>query len=103
MALKDFRVSGMIRNKSLEKDGRGGQVESWKGVHAKWQGKRRQADESGDRSAIRKKSDLQQGTLEEIKAVQRCVEKGCLVDPMPMEDMYINTCMAQSRDRRVPD
>ena len=36
MALKDFRVSGMIRNKSLKKDGRGGQVESWKGVHAKW-------------------------------------------------------------------
>ena len=41
VALKDFRVSGMIRNKSLKKDGGGGQVESWKGVHAKWQGKRR--------------------------------------------------------------
>ena len=51
------------------------------------------AKERRERSVIRTKSidRHQQGTLEEMDAVASCIEKGCLVDPMKMEDMYVET------------
>ena len=88
IALEDYRVNGIIRNRAYSCER---QLTLWRGVHKKWRGKKALAKSICDRCVIRSKSGTQQGTLEEMEAVSACVAKGCLVDPMKMEEMYVDT------------
>ena len=90
VALADFRRTGIIRNRSF---GSKTQQLQWRAVRAKWASRKKLALERKERSVIRSKSGMAQGTLEEMDAVERCIIKGCLVDPWPMEDMYVDTVM----------
>ena len=50
------------------------------------------AQEQNERSVIAsKKGTRQQGTLEEMDAIESCIRKGCLSDPHDMDNMYIPT------------
>jgi hypothetical protein len=88
VALADFRKDGIIRNRSF---GSEQQVKQWRAVRAQWAARKKLAQERRERCVIRTKSGTQQGTLEEMDAVLPCIEKGCLCDPMPMKEMYIET------------
>ena len=92
VALSEFRKDGIIRNKSFSSER---QAMQWAGVRDKWANKQNLAKGRRERSVIRTKSidRHQQGTLEEMDAVASCIKKGCLVDPMKMEDMYVETRM----------
>ena len=81
IALADYRRTGFIRTRSF---GREKQVKEWQRVRAKWAEKKQLAQQRGQRSVIRSKSawPTQQGTLEEMDAIEPCITKGCLEDPM---------------------
>ena len=84
-----YRHSGIVRNFSLTP---GRQLEKWQRVRNKWQVHADSCRRDGVRCVIRRKIDGRlQGTLEEMDCVEPHIRKGCLSDPWPMEEMYINT------------
>ena len=88
VALATFRRDGIIRNRSHATSE---QVRRWRAVRDKWEARKALAQGRRERCVVRTKTAVQQGTLEEMDAVGRCVAKGCCVDPMAMEDMYMET------------
>ena len=87
-ALANFREDGIIRNRSFSSQK---QHKQWQAVRAKWAARKALARSRGERSVIRAQSGTQQGTLETMDATAPCILKGCFVDPMLMEDMYVET------------
>ena len=87
-ARTEFRHHGIIRSRSW---GRGVQLKRWRQARADWAERARRDKERGDRSVIRPKIGKLQGTLEEMECLEPCLKKGCLEDPWPMDQMYVDT------------
>ena len=89
-ARSDYRRDGIIRSRSFFK---GEQLRRWQGVRRKWQKVFEQKRRGCERCVIRPKIGKLQGTLEEMECLEPCIGKGCLEDPWPMEEMYVDTRM----------
>ena len=64
------------------------QLKRWYELIKNWEADR---DKEGGNSIIRRETRSIQGTVEAMKAVIPCIRKGCLQDPFPMKQMYLET------------
>ena len=84
-AFKKYRRDGMIRSSSWSIEE---QLKRWYELIEYWEADR---DKEGGHSIIRRESRSMQGTVEAMKAVIPCIKKGCLQDPFPLHEMYLET------------
>ena len=84
-AFKHHRRDGMIRTSSWSIEE---QLKRWYELIKNWEADR---DKEGGNSIIRRETRSIQGTVEAMKAVIPCIRKGCLQDPFPMKQMYLET------------
>ena len=84
-AFKHHRRDGMIRSSSWSIEE---QLKRWYKLIEYWEADR---DKEGGHSIIRRESRSMQGTVEAMKAVIPCIKKGCLQDPFPLHQMYLET------------
>ena len=84
-AFKHHRRDGMIRSSSWSIEE---QLKRWYELIKNWEADR---DKEGGNSIIRRETSSIQGTVEAMKAVIPCIRKGCLQDPFPMKQMYLET------------
>ena len=84
-AFKKYHRDGMIRSSSWSIEE---QLKRWYELIKNWEADR---DKEGGNSIIRRETRSIQGTVEAMKAVIPCIRKGCLQDPFPMKQMYLET------------
>ena len=84
-AIKKHRRDGLIRSSSWSIEE---QLKRWYKLIEDWEADR---DKEGGNSIIRRESRSMQGTVEAMKAVIPCIKKGCLQDPFPLHQMYLET------------
>ena len=87
-ARAEYRHDGIIRTRSRRRDE---QLRRWRRARHDWQVRARRDKERGERSVIRPKVGKLQGTLEEMECMESCIEKGCMEDPWPIEEMWLDT------------
>ena len=85
VAFKKHRRDGMIRSSSWSIEE---QLKRWYTLIEYWEA---DCDKEGGYSIIRRGSRSMQGTVEAMKAVIPCIKKGCLQDPFPLHQMYLET------------
>ena len=85
VAFKKHRRDGMIRSSSWSIEEH---LKRWYRLIKDWEADR---DKEGGNSIIRRESRSMQGTVEAMKAVIPCIKKGCLQDPFPLHEMYLET------------
>lgn len=92
VARKTFRTYGTIRSRAQHVQA---QLEHFDTTYARWELERNQATHDDKPCCIRKPSKFTIGTLKTMKNLRAHIEKGCLNQPLPCKDMYLELPVRQ--------
>ena len=89
-AREDYRCNGILRNRTFTP---AQQHKKWEEATKKWEEVFNKAQSSNpkERCVIRKKTELVQGTLDQMKTMEACILKGCMEQPFDWQEMWLNT------------
>lgn len=67
------------------------QLRQWQAIAKRYQEKFNEAKQDHTSCCIRPTTARRTGTIEQMKAAEPCIAKGCDCDPFSMEEMYTDT------------